>query len=71
MALVAGERAASDILPATSASKPTMSDHLRILQHTGFIAFRRKGGKLIYRLNINALRPLDEFLKRLRSRAQA
>ncbi len=67
MALREDERSAGDILPPRLLAKPTLSDHLRILQHAGLVAYRRRGGRLMYRLNIEAIRPIENFVSRLRS----
>jgi DNA-binding transcriptional ArsR family regulator len=69
MALREGERSAGDILPPRLVAKPTLSDHLRILQHAGLVAYRRRGNRLMYRLNLDAVRPIENFLNRLRAAA--
>ena len=66
MALRKGESAASQILPKSLLRKPTLSDHLRALQHAGVIDFRRKGAQLMYHLNIDALGPVEQFLAAIR-----
>lgn len=67
LALLGGERAAGDILPPPAMARPTLSDHLRVLEHTGFVSHRKRAGGLVYRLNADALRPIEEFIFRLRS----
>lgn len=67
LALRRGESAAGQILPHSVLSKPTLSDHLRALQHAGVIGFRRKGTHLMYRLNSQALKPVEQFLNTVRA----
>ena len=67
LALRSGESPASKILPNNLSSKPAVSMHLRALQHAGVISFRRKGTSLIYHINRQALRPVEQFLDAMNS----
>jgi DNA-binding transcriptional ArsR family regulator len=68
MALRHGESAAGQILPQAPLSKPALSKHLRALQQAGVIRFRRKGTRLMYHLNSQALKPVAQFLEAMSSR---
>lgn len=65
LSLRRGESAAGQILPDSVASKPAISDHLRVLQHAGIVGFRRQGTRLMYRINRQALKPVEQFLTSL------
>ena len=62
LALRRGESAAGQILPNNLSSKAALSDHLRALRHAGLIIFRRKSTRLMYRINRQALKPVQQFL---------
>ena len=62
-----GESEAGKILPDHSASKAALSDHLRALQHAGIVGFRRKGTRLIYSINRQAFKPIEQFLATLKT----
>lgn len=61
------EIAAGEILPKNVLTRPNLSNHLRALQSAGLIGFRRKGTRLMYRLNAQALRPIEQYLDSLRA----
>lgn len=50
-----GDRSAGDLLEARGHSRPTLSEHLRILHTMGLVSSRRRGPSMIYRLNRSAL----------------
>lgn len=70
--LVAGELTAGEITATIrrefSVSQPAVSQHLRVLRDTGFIADRREGARRIYRLEPAALDHLDVWLDQFRRR---
>jgi DNA-binding transcriptional ArsR family regulator len=65
LALRRSEAPASQILDDFAHTKATLSRHLRALQTSGVVTFRRKGTRLIYRVNPDALRPVQHFLERV------
>jgi ArsR family transcriptional regulator len=62
LALRRGESAVGQILPNNLTSKAALSKHLRTLQQAGLIDFRRKGTRLMYHINRQALKPVEQFL---------
>jgi DNA-binding transcriptional ArsR family regulator len=71
MELAQGERTVSELTQALPVSQPAVSQHLKVLKHTGLVSDRADGTKRIYRLNeagVVALRDqLDTFWKRAMS----
>jgi DNA-binding transcriptional ArsR family regulator len=71
MELARGERTVSELTQALPVSQPAVSQHLKVLKHTGLVSDRADGTKRIYRLNeagVVALRDqLDTFWKRAMS----
>lgn len=71
MELAQGERSVSELTHALPVSQPAVSQHLKVLKHTGLVSDRAEGTKRIYRLNeagVVALRDqLDMFWKRAMS----
>ena len=41
--------------------QPSVSKHLRVLRDVGLVHARREGGKILYRTNAEAIRPLHEW----------
>jgi len=67
LALRNGERAAGDLMPAPSPiARTTLSRHLRALQQAGLVSLRGRGPRLMYRINENGLRPIEQFLVSMR-----
>jgi DNA-binding transcriptional ArsR family regulator len=71
MELAQGERSVNELTHALPVSQPAVSQHLKVLKHTGLVSDRAEGTKRIYRLNeagVVALRDqLDMFWKRTMS----
>jgi DNA-binding transcriptional ArsR family regulator len=71
MELAQGERSVSELTHVLPVSQPAVSQHLKVLKHTGLVSDRAEGTKRIYRLNeagVVALRDqLDMFWKRAMS----
>jgi len=53
---------AGDISEKLSVPKPTLSFHLKELNHAGLIESQRDGRSIIYRLRVNGMRKLMAFL---------
>jgi DNA-binding transcriptional ArsR family regulator len=56
------ERPVGDLVEALSVSQPAVSKHLRVLRNAGLVEVRRDAQRRIYRLRIEPLRDLDEWL---------
>jgi DNA-binding transcriptional ArsR family regulator len=65
------ERTVSELTQRLPVSQPAVSQHLKVLKHSGLVSDRAEGTKRIYRLNeagVVALRDqLDTFWKRTMS----
>jgi DNA-binding transcriptional ArsR family regulator len=61
-ALIAGEKAAGEIVSDLSMSQPQVSKHLRVLSEVGLVTCRADGRRRLYRLEPARLRPLREWL---------
>ena len=62
--LRAGERTVGDVHEAFSGvSRPTLSDHLRILRETGLLKQRRRGPYRMYRVDAAPLREVMKWLR--------
>jgi DNA-binding transcriptional ArsR family regulator len=61
-ALIAGEKAAGEIVSDLSMSQPRVSKHLRVLSEVGLVRCRAEGRRRLYRLEAARLRPLHEWL---------
>lgn len=75
------ERSVGDIVSALSLGQPSVSKHLRVLKDVGLVHARRDGRQMLYRTNLDAMKPLHEFaetfqqmwrrqLKRIKVRAE-
>jgi DNA-binding transcriptional ArsR family regulator len=58
------ERAVGEIVAAFSLEQPSVSKHLRVLRDTGLVHVRRDGRRVLYRTNLEAIRPLHEWTSR-------
>jgi DNA-binding transcriptional ArsR family regulator len=58
------ERAVGEIVAALSLEQPSVSKHLRVLRDTGLVHVRRDGRRVLYRTNLEAIRPLHEWTSR-------
>ena len=62
--LVPHERAVGDIAVALSLAQPSVSKHLKVLRDVGLVEVRRDGRQMLYRTNLQAIRPLHEWTSR-------
>jgi DNA-binding transcriptional ArsR family regulator len=61
--LAADERPVSDLVSALGLSQPSVSKHLKVLRNVGLVHVRREGRQMLYRTNIEAIRPLHEWTR--------
>jgi len=59
--LAAHERSVLDIVGAMDLEQPSVSKHLRVLRDVDLVRVRRDGRRMLYRVNVEALRPLYEW----------
>ena len=80
--LAGDERAVNEIVEALELEQPSVSKHLRVLRDVGLVDSRRDGRRILYRANLEAIRPLHEWtsrferywrhqLQRIKERAEA
>jgi DNA-binding transcriptional ArsR family regulator len=80
--LALNERPVGDIVETLGLEQPSVSKHLRVLRDVGLVHVRRSGRQMLYRTNVNAIRPLHEWtstferfwrhqLDRIKQRAEA
>jgi DNA-binding transcriptional ArsR family regulator len=80
--LAVQERAVGEIVESLGWEQPSVSKHLRVLREVGLVSARRDGRRILYRTNVDAIRPLHEWtgtferywrhqLKRVKERAEA
>lgn len=80
--LALDERPVGDIADSLGLEQPSVSKHLRVLRDVGLVNVRRNGRQMLYRTNVNAIRPLHEWtskferfwrhqLDRIKERAEA
>jgi DNA-binding transcriptional ArsR family regulator len=62
-----GERPVGDLVDALAVSQPTVSKHLRVLRDAGLVVSRTDAQRRLYRLRVEPLRELDEWLAPFRS----
>jgi DNA-binding transcriptional ArsR family regulator len=58
------ERPVGDIVAELGLAQPSVSKHLRVLREVGLVDVRRDGRNILYRTNIEAMRPLHEWTSR-------
>ena len=79
--LAPDERPVGDITAALGATQPSVSKHLRVLREVGLVDARRDGRRILYRTNVDAIRPLHQWtgtfarywrsqLRRVKARAE-
>jgi DNA-binding transcriptional ArsR family regulator len=61
--LAADERPVGDIVAALGLAQPSVSKHLRVLRDVGLVDLRREGRHILYRTNVEAIRPLHEWTR--------
>src|SRR4030095_5348203 len=62
--LASRERPVGDIVVALGLAQPSVSKHLRVLRDVGLVDVRRDGRQILYRTNVDAIRPLHEWTGR-------
>jgi DNA-binding transcriptional ArsR family regulator len=55
------ERPVGDIVSTLELEQPSVSKHLRVLREVGLVEVRRDGRRMLYRINVEGLRPLHEW----------
>jgi DNA-binding transcriptional ArsR family regulator len=55
------ERPVGDIAKSLKLEQPSVSKHLRVLKDVGLVYVRRDGRRMLYRTNVEAIRPLHEW----------
>lgn len=55
------ERPVGDIVAAFGLGQPSVSKHLKVLHAVGLVHSRREGRRMLYRTNVEALRPLRDW----------
>jgi DNA-binding transcriptional ArsR family regulator len=69
--LVRRPRTAGELAEHFHHSRPVLSKHLRVLEGTGLVSFKRQGAALLYELNQNAFNSLHEWIATLPRAATA
>ena len=59
--LAGSERPVGDIVNALGMGQPSVSKHLKVLRDVGLVEARRDARQVLYRTNLDALRPLHEW----------
>lgn len=62
----AGQLTASAMASQFSLSAPAVSQHLKVLRESGLVSVEKRAQQRIYRLRLEALAELDEWLARTR-----
>lgn len=60
-----GEMSAGDIAAPFDVSAPAISQHLKALREAGLVLVERRGQQRIYRVNVVAMREVEEWAHRL------
>jgi DNA-binding transcriptional ArsR family regulator len=60
--LTRDERSVGEIVDALGLAQPQVSKHLRVLREVGALQVRGDGRRRLYRLNVDALRPIHDWL---------
>jgi DNA-binding transcriptional ArsR family regulator len=55
------EREVGQIVIALRLEQPSVSKHLKVLREVGLVRVRRNGRHMLYKTNVQALRPLHEW----------
>ena len=61
--LVEGEQSVGELERRLRVSQPSISKHLRVLRETGFVEARVEAQRRVYRLRMEPLRALDDWLE--------
>ncbi|WP_432404302.1 ArsR/SmtB family transcription factor [Wukongibacter sp. M2B1] len=68
--LSCGELCACDIIEGLELTQPTVSHHMKILQHAGLVNSKKNGKWTIYSLDKGAFNDLCKFIERLSSKKE-
>lgn len=60
--LLDGPRPVNDLASHFTMSRPSVSEHLKVLRDAGLVSERRDGRRRVYRLEAEPLRDLSEWL---------
>jgi DNA-binding transcriptional ArsR family regulator len=63
--LAPAERPVGDIVTALGLGQPSVSKHLKVLRDVGLVHVRREGRQMLYRANVEAIRPLHDWTQTL------
>jgi len=63
--LSCGEMCACDIMEGLNLSQPTISHHMKILQHAGLVGGEKKGKWMVYSLKTDRIEELCTYIKYL------
>jgi DNA-binding transcriptional ArsR family regulator len=58
-----GELAAGEIAARFDVTRPAVSQHLKVLKHSGLLSERREGTRRLYRARLEGLAELKAFLE--------
>ena len=58
-----GELAVNAIVEALGWRQPQVSKHLAVLRRVGLVSVRREGRKRMYRVHLERLKPVDDWIK--------
>src|SRR6478735_9930988 len=61
--LAGGERPVNDLVEQLDLAQPQVSKHLRVLREVGAVEVREDGRRRVYRLNGEALKPSQDWVK--------
>ena len=62
-----GERSVTELVDAVGMHQPGVSRHLKVLREAGLVEVRRDAQRRLYRLRVEPLRELDEWLEPYRA----
>ncbi|MEZ5376830.1 MAG: metalloregulator ArsR/SmtB family transcription factor [Acidimicrobiales bacterium] len=62
-----GERSVSELVEVVGMHQPGVSRHLKVLRDAGLVEVRRDAQRRLYRLRVEPLRALDEWLEPYRA----
>jgi DNA-binding transcriptional ArsR family regulator len=61
--LATAERPVGDLVLRLGLEQPSVSKHLKVLRDVGLVRVRRNGRHMLYRTNVDAIRPLYAWTK--------
>jgi DNA-binding transcriptional ArsR family regulator len=61
--LATAERPVGDIVAELGVCQPSVSKHLKVLREVGLVEVRRDARQMLYRTNVDALRPVHEWTR--------